>query len=122
MNYQSFDHWLRKIREAWVDKKPEILGEICTEDVEYHESPFGEPLRGKKSVIKEWESVPLTQKDIRFDYDIIHVDESIGIAHWTATFTRIPSNLTDTLDGVFVVQLNDQGLCTLFRMWWVVKP
>lgn len=121
MKISDFEKWMETIREAWVDKKPNLLKNICTDNVRYYENPFEEPLIGSEAVVKEWESVPLTQKDINFTYQIICVKDDIGIAHWTAKFTRIQSNKTDILDGVFVVKLNDLGLCTEFRWWWVVK-
>lgn len=38
------------------------------------------------------------------------------------SFTRLPSGIRDTLNGAYIVKLNDDGLCKEFHRWWVVKP
>ena len=69
-----------------------------------------------------WQKDLKNQEDVHFSYDIITVNRELGVAHWDASFTRVSSGVRDELDGVFVVSLDDQGLCTEFRQWWVVKP
>ncbi len=121
MNDNSLNNWLKTLGEAWVTKNPELIGSICAEDVKYYEHPFEEPRIGRQAVVGEWQNVPTSQKDITFDSDIIGITHGIGIAHWRASFTRIPENKLDTLDGIFTVKLNELGLCTEFHMWWVEK-
>jgi hypothetical protein len=41
-----------------------------------------------------------------------------GIALWQTTFTRAHSGHPVQLDGVFVVEFDDQGRCSRFREWW----
>ena len=121
MNEPMFQNWLSQLGKAWVTKDPNLVGSICSETVRYCENPFEEPRKGRQAVIDEWQNVPTSQKDITFDFDIIGITNGIGIAHWQASFTRVPSEIRDTLDGVFTVKLDSAGLCTEFRMWWVVK-
>jgi hypothetical protein len=46
------------------------------------------------------------------------VTEHEGIARWRANFRRVPSKARVKLDGVFLVKLGTDGLCTEFREWW----
>lgn len=122
MNRKSFETWLRSLGSAWETRDPQAAADICAEDVVYHETPFGEPLRSRSEVKQIWQEVPESQKDIHFSYEIITVNRKLGVARWNAAFTRVPSGIEDVLDGIFVVSLNNDGLCTVFHQWWVVKP
>jgi len=118
----QFDTWLKQLGRAWVEKKPEIMGEICAANVKYYETPFGKPYIGSKAVVKLWQNdVPGKQKDIKFKYDIVSFSMTVNIAHWSAEYTRIKDNQRVILDGIFQVALNSEGLCTEFHMWWVIK-
>ena len=118
----QFDNWLKNLGKAWVEKKPAIMAEICAPNVKYFETPFGKPYTSPAAVQKLWEHyVPNFQKDIKFNYEILSVTLTTGIAHWSVEYTRIKDNQKVILDGIFQVMLNREGLCTLFRMWCVAK-
>ncbi len=44
--------------------------------------------------------------------------EDLGIAHWWASFLRIPSGKRVHLDGVLAATFDAEGKCRLFREWW----
>lgn len=91
---------------------------LCADDVLYYEDPFQDPYKGRTAVRNLWEEVPKTQKDITFTYEVISVLGQLGIAHWSASYTKIFSGERVVLDGVFFVKLNEKGLCQEFHMWW----
>lgn len=122
MNLNSFKKWLDVLGKAWINRKPKTAADICTENVLYFETPFDKPLTSKKEVEKIWQEVPESQDDIKFGYEIVCVNQEVGIAKWRASFTRLPSKVRNTLDGIYLVKLNDDGLCKEFHQWWVVKP
>jgi hypothetical protein len=122
MNRKSFEAWLKALGRAWEDKNPQGAADICAENVVYYETPYGEPLRSPAEVARTWQEVPESQRDIHFGFEIITVNRKLGVARWNASFTRVPSGIHDVLDGIFVVTLNDEGLCTEFHQWWVVTP
>ncbi|NTU74308.1 nuclear transport factor 2 family protein [Candidatus Roizmanbacteria bacterium] len=122
MNRSAFESWLKALGKAWIDRDPKAAAAICAESVLYYETPFDPPLRSRNEVEKIWQEVPASQKDIEFSYEILSVDEVLGIARWNASFTRVPSEKRDTLDGIFTVKLDNLGLCKEFHQWWVVKP
>ncbi len=121
MTKKQFDHWLKQLGRAWMEKNPQIIADICAKNVVYHETPFTKPYKSPEAVKKLWQEVPQTQKDIKFNYRILVVTKQFGLAQWSAEFTRKKENKKVVLDGIFLVQLNRQGLCTLFKQWWVVK-
>ncbi len=118
----QFDSWLKNLGRAWMEQKPEIMREICVEEVRYFESPFGKPLIGPAAVARQWQNdVVGKQKDIKFQYDIVSFSMTVNIAHWSAEFTRTKDNSRVALDGIFIVKLDKAGKCTEFRQWWVIK-
>jgi hypothetical protein len=121
MNATAFTDWMEGLKTAWTTKNPRQAAELCTENVVYHESPFGEPLIGRDAVEKEWSGVPDTQDAIDFRYEIVAVTGDTGIARWRVSFVRLPSRTVAELDGVFIVTLDTRGLCREFRQWWNAK-
>lgn len=122
VNLKSLSKWLDDLGQAWINRNPKAAAEICAENVLYFENPFDKPLTSRKEVEEIWHEVPNYQKDIKFSYEIISVNKQVGIAKWRASFTRLPSGIRDTLDGIYLVKLDNDGLCKEFHQWWVVKP
>lgn len=118
MTREQFDRWFKGLKDAWETKNPQAAVDLCADNVVWHETPFGEPLRTKQEILSEWQTVPTGQKDIVVSYEILVVTEKFGIAHWSATFTRIPSGEKAHLDGIYKVSLNDKNLCTEFHQWY----
>jgi len=62
--------------------------------------------------------VAQTEEDIRFGYEILAVTEEQSIAHWWASFVRVPPGTPTKLDGIFLIALDATSLCTSLREWW----
>lgn len=121
MDRKWYSLWFNKLGKAWKEKDPQAIPPLFADKFEYYETPFDKPYTTKKGLVKLWKEVPESQRDIKFDFDIITITNSIAIAHWYASFTRTKQNKRAILDGIFLVKLNNKGLATLFKMWWVTK-
>jgi hypothetical protein len=121
MNKQQFSQWLNKLGKAWKERNPQAIPALFAENFKYYETPFEKPYTDKAGLIKLWQDVPKSQKDISFNFEIIMVKNNNCIARWQATFTRIKENKKAYLDGIFFISLNKEGLCTLLRQWWMAK-
>ncbi|OGG19126.1 hypothetical protein A3D78_04595 [Candidatus Gottesmanbacteria bacterium RIFCSPHIGHO2_02_FULL_39_14] len=111
--------WINKMGQAWIDKNPKSIPPLFAEKFQYYETPFEKPLTSKKELINLWQDVPESQKDVLFDFEIISEKNNQYIAHWYASFIRKSTGKKTYLDGIFLVALNQKGLCTLFKQWWV---
>jgi len=120
MTHQQFKDWLDRLMIAWETKNPNAAVDLCAEKFLWHETPFSEPLKTKGQLLKEWQGV-LNQENISVSYEILSINENVGIARWIATFTRLPSKEKATLDGIFKISLNEQGKCTEFHQWYNSK-
>lgn len=120
MTQQQFKSWLDRLIIAWETKNLNFVVDLCAEKFLWYETPFTEPLKTKEQLLKEWQGV-LNQEDISVSYEILNINENVGIAQWKATFTRFPSKKKATLEGIFKVSLDKQGKCTEFHQWYNSK-
>src|SRR5262245_51431638 len=110
--------WLERYKKAWEERDPEAAASLFNDDVNYYETPFGPPARGKDGIRTYWSAATQHQKDIHFTYEIVSAGVNIGVARWSAEYTRVPSEVRARLDGVFVLEFDDIGRCESLREWW----
>lgn len=118
MEPAAFRRWLEAYGRAWETRDPQAAAALYAEDGAYQVTPFVAALRGRKAILEYWEEVARTEENIRFEFEILTVAAEAGIAHWRASFTRVPPSLKTALDGIFLITLDAAGLCTSLREWW----
>lgn len=118
LNPASAEDWLRRYGVAWEHADPAAAAELFTEDCQYFETPFSPPACGREGVLQYWSAVQEGQADVSFRFRLLAVQSSTVIAHWSASFTRRVSGSSVTLDGVFVLEFDNRGLCRTLREWW----
>lgn len=117
---QQFNEWLAKLKNVWEKRDPTGAVSLCADKFLWYETPFTDPYSTEEEMLKEWQGV-LNQENISVSYEILSITGNMGIAHWHATFIRLPSKVKANLDGIFQVTLNDKGKCTEFRQWYNSK-
>ncbi len=118
MDHHSFNDWLQLYSKAWTQRRSELINDLFTQDAKYFEKPFSAPFEGIDAIIRYWQGISESQKDISFEYKIISVNNEVGIAHFVASFLRSPGDVHVKLDGIFQVTLSSQNKCTSFSEWW----
>ena len=122
MNFQSLRAWLDRYRLAWEGRDSEAVIRLFTEDATYQETPFSQPMRGHEAIRQYWSRVVVAaQEQIQFGYEVLAVAEDSAIAHWWASFVRVPSRGQVSLDGIFLLTFDTAGRCRELREWWVRK-
>ncbi|MBU1110151.1 nuclear transport factor 2 family protein [Patescibacteria group bacterium] len=117
----DFSTWAEKFLKAWADLNPKAALATLSRDVEYHESPFSGPCKSWEDVEKLWTVVPHNQKDITYKHDVLMVKGDLGLIHWNVSRITVPAGKYQGLDGVFLVRLNEKGLCTMFKQWRMIS-
>jgi ketosteroid isomerase-like protein len=110
--------WLARYGEAWTGGDPDRAASLFSDDCRYFETPFSEPEVGRAGVRRYWQAVPDLQRDVEFGFRVLAVDGDEAIAHWTASFVRASSGARVALDGMFLLEFDDQLACRTLREWW----
>jgi len=122
MTNQQFDNWLTKFGQAWASLDPDtVMGMIADSGLSYYESTFNEPTTSWEEVNKLWQVIPSNQKDVTFWHEIVMTDGDAVLAHVKVTRTMVPSGEKQDIDAAMMFRVNEQGLCTYFRQWRMLR-
>lgn len=114
----GFSAWLDAYGAAWKAGNSQATIELFSDDAAYYENPFEDPMTGLDAIRRYSERAGESQEDVSFRYEAMAVVEGKGLAHWQATFVRIPSGNHVALDGFLMAEFDDAGKCSVFREWW----
>jgi len=112
----ELSRWHEAYKRAWEDLDPQAAAELFTEDGTYAWGPFEEPLRGREAIRARWAEVTAGQSNVSFGYELLGELDAGGISRWWCSFDVEGARIE--LDGIFIVALTGDGLCSEFREWW----
>ncbi|MFZ5807651.1 MAG: nuclear transport factor 2 family protein [Chloroflexota bacterium] len=118
LTHETFDRWMTAYGCASAENDPQASTELFTRDACYYENPFIEPMIGRDAIYQYWYKGAQTLKDKESVYEILAINDNLGIARWQSKFTVIESGRRFALDCLFVAEFDDDGLCRIFREWW----
>lgn len=118
LTLNSFKTWMDRYGKASEDSDPKGAAELFTQNAVYYETPFDDPMIGHNTIYRYWGEAAQYLKDVQFSYEILAVAGNLGIALWQAKFVSVKSGNHVALDGVFLVEFDEQGKCSRFREWW----
>lgn len=118
LTLNGFKEWMEMYGKPCEESDPKAAAELFTQNAEYYETPFDEPMIGQDAIYRYWSGASQVLKDVRFSYEMLAVKANRGIARWQRKYVSNKSGSHVALDGVFLVDFDDQGKCTLFREWW----
>ena len=106
--------------QAWVERDPELIITIFTEDATYGEGLRG-TYSGHEGIKKYWqEKVVGNQSEIKFKLKDLNVNENIVTATWEATFFDKETNKYIHLDSAGIMEIED-GKIKKWRETWISK-
>jgi hypothetical protein len=119
MTLEELDRWLDVYGRAWERKDVDAFVACFTKDAAYYWGPWAEPLRGHDAIRAATERAIATQEDIDFGHEVLAITpDGRGIARWWVS-TRVPGeDAVEENEGIFLVTLDEDGLCTEFREWY----
>ena len=116
---EYFSDWVDSYGQAWIDGDADAIAELYAQDAEYYETPYEDHFLGLEAIRKYWtQGAGISQKDVKFSYNVLAVMENSGLAQFWASFLRIPSGNFVELDGIILAEFNEGGKCHIFREWW----
>lgn len=121
LNQSEVTAWLDGYKAAWEERDADQAAALFTEDATYRVNPHNEPNKGRTGIHEYWANVTSDQRDVTFDYEVLTTYGQTAVAHWSARFTSASSGATVKLDGVFLLDFDENGLCSRLREWWHVE-
>ncbi|MCC2095738.1 MAG: nuclear transport factor 2 family protein [Hyphomicrobiales bacterium] len=138
----SLTAFMETYKRAWENRDDALLCSLFAPDGVYHNTPF-DAQTGHDAITRYWDRVKL-QDDIHFSYAIVSEADNGGVATWTTRYRVTSEKMFDMwaksagtgmvnrrpgdplprlrLEGIAVVDLDDDGLCRHFRLWWHSQP
>jgi hypothetical protein len=119
MDRASFQRWLDAYVEAWKSYDPGQIGELFSEEAEYHYRPRDEPVRGRQAIVDSW----LADRDAPGTYDgrysPLAIDGEVHVSHGVSSYFDGQGRLRDEYSNVFLCRFDAEGRCTSFTDYWI---
>ncbi len=104
------EKWLKHFKNYWLEKDIDGTLSLFSEDVEYWENPF---IRLSKNELRRvWLPILDWDDDIHLSYKIFSQAEVNSTVIWDLVYTENGAGKHSS--GVYLIKLNDQGLCNYF--------
>lgn len=113
--------WLEAYGDAWESRDPVKAAALFSEDSTYQVTPYEEAHQGPDGVAGYWAGVTAGQRNVQFEFQPLSVAGRTGIAHWSAEFDIEATGGRLVLDGIFVLDFDQNGKCRRLREWWHSK-
>ena len=124
MDHDALGRWLDSYREAWEKQNPDAAAALFSEHGTYAWGPFAPVLVGKQAIRHAWEvATQGNQSGIEFGYEPLSATEDgRNIARWWASMESTQTGDRVRMEGIFLITLTEEGLCSEFREWWNEDP
>jgi len=104
--------WFDIMKSIWLEKKPDDIAYILSDNIEYFESPLEPPLTSKAEIAKAWQAIKDQNIEL-LEIQILYETLNVGMATWRFQECGLPLHV-----GCYYLELNDTGECKVFRQWW----
>lgn len=121
LTMEELTSWLDAYGEAWESRDANSAAAIFSEDSSYRVTPYEEPHVGPEGVRQYWAGVTENQRNVQFEHQPLSINGNTGIAHWSANFDVEPGGTHIELDGIFVLDFDENGKCRRLREWWHLR-
>lgn len=122
IDYAAAGDLLEAYGRAWETFDGDAWVAIFTDDAEYHEDPFGEPLVGHNALRAYLLDASASQRDVEFTTERHWVSGTTILAAWHASFTRRSSGRLVRMAGFMTAEVAPDGRIARFREWTRYGP
>jgi len=113
--------WLEAYGDAWESRDPDKAAVLFSSNSSYQVTPYEKAHIGQNGVRRYWAGVTENQRNVQFQSQALSVTGNSGIAHWSAKFDVEPDGTRIELDGIFVLEFDQNGKCRRLREWWHLR-
>jgi hypothetical protein len=116
--------WLAAYERAWRTAGTDVLAELFAEDATYSTAPYESPHRGLGAIGEMWEAERFGPDEaFTMTSEIVAVEGDTGVARVKVQYEeatqkerRLHRQRKEYLD-LWIVRLDDAGLCSHFEEW-----
>jgi hypothetical protein len=117
MNRRSVvEAWLALYGQSYMDENPDLFVSLFTDDALYWETPFMEPVHAA-DFHRFWSDLAKRSTGRAIDFDVLHVEDSTALVHWTATNTQRATGERREGSGIFRLTFSSNNKCRLVEEW-----
>ena len=120
MDEAGFRDWLERYFAAWRSNDRAEVEALFSEDAVYYVSPFQEPRRGRDEIVDVWISGGV-QPELRLEHRPLAFSGATGVAHWAASFVTEDGGARVDLDGLILLEFDQDGRCRDHREWFAER-
>ena len=117
----NLETWLCDYGAAWEARDGELAASLFAEDGVYCWGPHEAPLQGRNAIRDRWSQATGDQREVAFRHEILGTDGARGFARWWSTYLNCSTGSRVELDGVFVLDFAEDGLCARLQEWWLAR-
>lgn len=112
---QRFERWLEAYERAWRTLGTAPLGELFAVDAVYSLGPYEPPVRGLGQIAEMWERERSSaEEEFAMSAGLVACEGDVAVARVEVTYGEPrPQEYRD----LWVIELDDSGLCTSFEEW-----
>ena len=121
-DYAAGGELLERYKAAWESFDGDAWVDLFTEDAEYHEDPFAEPLTGHNALRAYLLEQAGTQRDVDFTVERHWVSGSTVLAAWHVAWTERADGRLVRWAGFMAADVASDGRISRFREWALPAP
>ena len=116
----SVEGWMEKLKASWEAGDADAASALFNHTEQYYERPF-KAATTFDEIQGYWKDIE-TLRDIHVEFSVVAIDGQTACIQWQNQFRTSQSAELTHLDGIFLVEFNDDGQCKVFRQWWFMEP
>ncbi|MGE5156300.1 MAG: nuclear transport factor 2 family protein, partial [Betaproteobacteria bacterium] len=122
IDYAAAGDLLAAYGRAWETFDGDAWVALFTEDAEYHNDPFGQPLIGHNALRAYLLDAAQTQRDVDFTVERHWVSDATILAAWHVSHGRRADRRLVRLAGFMTLEIDPDGRISRFREWAQYAP
>lgn len=118
LDHAAASDLLERYGDAWETFDGDAWTALFTDDVEYSEDPFAQPMVGHNALRAYLLEASERQQDVEFTVERHWVVAATVLAVWHASYIRRADRARVRLAGFMTMEIADDGRIARFREWW----
>jgi len=115
----NYSAWITDFMDSWKTLDGIKTTKLFSKDVQYYETPDGNPCATWEDILELWKAVSNNQKDISYSFEILCSNRAVCIINWKMEriFISETEQSKQKVDGIFQISLDKKGKCNFFKQW-----